>query len=213
MPNLLPKEVADQIQTILADMKDPITLVYFTDGTCQTCLETGQLLNEIAALNAKITLEVHNFNTDADAVKLYDVKRIPFFVVLDKDGTDRGVRFSGIPAGHEINSFLSALMEMSGAAPNFPQDILDRIAKIDKPVDIKVFVTLTCPHCPGAVQTAHLLAMNNKNIRGEMIEAQTFADLSRKFKVSGVPKIVINDKLELLGDQPPENFLDLIEQL
>jgi glutaredoxin-like protein len=213
MPNLLPKDVAAQIGEILAEMKDPVTLVYFTDRTCQTCLETGQLLTEIAALNPKISLDVKDYPGDREAISLYGVERIPFFVVLDKDGRDRGVRFSGIPAGHEINSFLAALMEMSGAAPSLPQDLLDRIARIDKPVDIKVFVTLTCPHCPGAVQTAHLLAMNNPNVRGEMIEAQTFQDLSRKYKVSGVPKIVINETHEFLGNQPPESFLDLIESL
>jgi protein-disulfide isomerase len=48
---------------------------------------------------------------------------------------------------------------------------------------------------------------------GEMIEAQTFYDLSTKFNVSGVPKIIINDSLELVGNQPIERFLEQIESL
>jgi len=214
MPNLLPVEVADQIRDILAGMRDPVTLVLFTDGACETCVETEQLLKEMSALNDKIRLVVKDSKQDLDDVRRYDIRRIPGFVVLDKDLRDRGVRFSGIPAGHEINSFLAALMELSGGAPAaFAPDVLERIGKVTKPVDIKVFVTLSCPHCPGAVQTAHLLAMNNANIRGEMIEAQTFQDMSRVYKVSGVPKIVINDKYELLGDQPVEKFLDMIEKI
>jgi protein-disulfide isomerase len=55
--------------------------------------------------------------------------------------------------------------------------------------------------------------MLNNNIKGEMIEAQTFYDLSTKYNVSGVPKIVINDKFELLGNQPVEEFLKKIESL
>ena len=46
-----------------------------------------------------------------------------------------------------------------------------------------------------------------------MIEAQTFNEMSNKYKVSGVPKIVINDKYELLGNQPIEEFLSKIEAL
>ena len=55
--------------------------------------------------------------------------------------------------------------------------------------------------------------MLNKNIEGEMIEAQTFSDLSNKFNVSGVPKIVINDKYEMVGNQPIEEFLVQIEAM
>jgi glutaredoxin-like protein len=213
MPKLLPAEVSEQIRSLLESMIDPITIVYFTDHKCDTCIETGQLLEDIAGLNPKISLVVKDFASDIDAVKQYDIRRIPGFVVLDRDRKDRGVRFSGIPAGHEINSFLSALLEMSGVDPELGDDVLARIKKIAKPIDIKVFVTLSCPHCPGAVQTAHRLAMQNPFIRSEMIEAQTFQEMSRVYKVSGVPKIVINDKYELLGDQPPESFLDLIDKV
>jgi alkyl hydroperoxide reductase subunit AhpF len=79
-------------------------------------------------------------------------------------------------------------------------------------VNIKVFVTLSCPHCPGAVSTAHSLAMLNDNIQASMIEAQTFQELSQKYKVSGVPKIIINEDYELLGNQPIDAFLSEIEK-
>jgi alkyl hydroperoxide reductase subunit AhpF len=72
---------------------------------------------------------------------------------------------------------------------------------------------MSCPHCPGAVQKAHKLAMMNKNVVGEMIEAQTFYELSEKYNVSGVPKIIINDTIELIGNQPIETFLSSIESL
>jgi protein-disulfide isomerase len=55
--------------------------------------------------------------------------------------------------------------------------------------------------------------MLNEHVQGEMIEANTFQELSNKYNVSGVPKIVINDSIELLGDQPMEEFLNRIESL
>ena len=213
MEKLFSKDVADQIQAILKDMVNPITIKLFVDGACETCEETKQLLTETSELSEKITLVVSELSDASDDLVTYDIEMTPSFVFLDNENNYRGVKFNGIPAGHEINSFISAIMEMSGVEYKFSDDVLARISKINKPVDIKVFVTLSCPHCPGAVQTAHRLAMLNSNVKGQMIEAQTFYELSTKHNVSGVPKIVINDKYELLGNQPVEEFLKKIESL
>jgi predicted DsbA family dithiol-disulfide isomerase len=53
----------------------------------------------------------------------------------------------------------------------------------------------------------------SEHVKAEMIEANTFGELSNKYKVSGVPKIVINETTELLGDQPIEAFLQAIGSL
>jgi len=209
---LLNKEVENQLKEVFAEMPHAVKMVLFTTQTdCESCEPTQQLLTEVTELSDKLSLEVHDLASD-DAKK-YNIERVPSFVLLNANGDYKGVKFNGIPAGHEINSFVSALMEMSGAESEVPGNLIDRIAKIDKPINIKVFVTLSCPHCPGAVQKAHKLAMMNKHVVGEMIEAQTFYELSEKFNVSGVPKIIINDQYELVGNQPIERFLEQIEAL
>ncbi len=212
MANLLPQEVSDKVKEILSTMVNPVTIVYFTDGKSPTVKETEQLLRETSLLSGKINLLVRDSVKDAEEAKKYDIQRVPSFVLLDQNLAYKGVKFNGIPAGHEINSYLSALLEMSGAASPLENDLSKRIQAIQKPIDIKVFVTLSCPHCPGAVQTAHRLAMENGNIKAEMIEAQSFPELSRKYNVSSVPKIVINDRYELIGNQPIEAFLAEIEK-
>ena len=211
---LLNKELQDQIREYLSPMKEKVTMMLFTqEGTCETCSETRQLLKEVSELNDKIIFLEKVVVQDVLDVEKYGITLFPSFIMLDAKGDYRGVKFNGIPAGHEINSFLTALMDMSNFEFGFDQAILDRIQKIDKNVNIKVFVTLSCPHCPGAVTNAHRLSMLNKNIEGEMIEAQTFHALSEKYQVSGVPKIVINDTHELLGNQPIEAFLQTLESL
>ena len=214
MEKLLNKDVSKQIKQALEPMQNNIKMVLFTkEGGCNTCQETEQLLSKIKDLNDKISVEVKDIDKDADLAKFYDVEYVPTFVMLDDKDEYKGVKFQGIPAGHEINSFLSAIVFMSGLDLGLDSKIIERISKIDKAVDIKVFVTLSCPHCPGAVSTAHTLAMLNNNIKGSMIEAQTFPELSTKYNVSGVPKIVINDKYELLGNQPIDAFLAEIEKI
>ena len=93
------------------------------------------------------------------------------------------------------------------------KELEERIMKIDKPINIKVFITLSCPHCPGAVQKAHKMALMNPMIQAEMIEAETFGELSMKHNVSGVPKIVINDQYDLLGNQTIQEFLNTMEKV
>ena len=214
MATLLNQETREQIKQFLEDMVAPVTMVLFTqDGPCETCKETRQLLEEVSALNDKLTVIEKDLHKDSEEAKAYDITLTPSFVFLNAKQEYHGVKFNGIPAGHEINSFLSAILDVSGSRFDISPEVLKRIENIQKDVNIKVFVTLTCPHCPGAVQSAHRLAMLNKHVVGEMIEAQTFYDLSQKFKVSGVPKIIINDTLELVGNQPLEAFLDQIESL
>jgi len=189
-------------------------MVLFTqEGLCETCKETRQLLSEIEVLNDNITFVEKDLNNDADLAKQYGITLTPSFVILDENDEYLGVKFNGIPAGHEINSFLNALLHMSGKDLGLDEATINMIKNIDKKVDIKVFVTLSCPHCPGAVETAHKIAMLNKNVEASMIEAQTFHELSNKFDVSGVPKIVINDTEELMGNQPMDAFLNSISTL
>lgn len=214
MEKVLNKELQKQVKKLLDPMKNKITIALFTTTEeCESCEPTQQIITEVAELNDKITVAIYDLKKDTAEVAKYNIEMAPSFIILDQEGQYKGVKFNGIPAGHEFNSFLSALVEMSGVESEVPEAFLARVAKIDKPINIKVFVTMSCPHCPEAVQKAHKLAMLNKNIVGEMIEAQTFYELSEKYNVSGVPKIIINETIELIGNQPIEKFLSSIESL
>ena len=80
------------------------------------------------------------------------------------------------------------------------------IKKIDKPVDIKVFVTPSCPYSPIVVRAAHRFAIENQNIRAQMIESMEFDELTEKYKVMGVPKTIINDSMQFDGTLNDELF-------
>ncbi len=214
MANLLNDEVKQQIEQFLTQMENTVEMVLFTkEGSCQTCKETKELLSEVAKLNDKLTYTHKDIDKDKDQAEAYGITMTPSFVLLDKEGQYQGVKFNGIPAGHEINSFLSAILDVSGKTFDIDEKIIAKLKQLDKDVNIKVFVTLSCPHCPGAVQNAHRLALLSDKVEGEMIEAQTFAQMSSKFNVSGVPKIVINDEHEIVGNQPLDAYFEYIDKL
>lgn len=210
---LFNEDLQKQLSEVFENMNKEITLALFTkEGQCYTCEETKAYMSEIEALSDKIHLKYFDLEKDAELAKQYNVEVVPSTVFLNDENAYQGVKFYGIPAGHEINSFVAAVMEVSGTGEDLPEALMKRIQAIEKPVNIKVFVTLGCPHCPGAVEKAHKLALLSPQVEGIMVEAETFGELSDKFNVSSVPKIVINDQYELIGNQPIEAFLKEIEK-
>lgn len=51
------------------------------------------------------------------------------------------------------------------------------------------------------------MALENANIRATCIEATEFMDLTRRFRVTGVPKTVVNGSIEILGALPEDMFV------
>ncbi len=210
---LFDEKVQSQLKNILAQMKEKVRLVYFSQEIeCLTCKDTRMFLEEVASLNDKLVLEKYNLVTDKEKAEQYGVDKVPAIVILEGEGADTGIRFFGIPGGYEINSFLNSILETSGVREELPKKISERIAAIDKKTHIQVFVSLGCPYCPNAVATAHRLALENKNIRADMVETATFPHMAIKYNVSGVPKVVINESHEFVGAQPASAFLDVIEK-
>jgi predicted DsbA family dithiol-disulfide isomerase len=51
------------------------------------------------------------------------------------------------------------------------------------------------------------MAFANPNITAFAVEATEFPDLARRYQVTGVPKTVVNDSVEILGALPPDEFV------
>ncbi|MEQ8156815.1 MAG: thioredoxin family protein [Clostridiaceae bacterium] len=202
-----------QLKDMIVDLKEDVTIALFTKEKCNSCPNIISYMEEVAALSDKIHLVKYDFTKDEDKAAAYNVQIVPGIVLLDSKGTYKRIKFNGIPAGYEIKSFITAILEVSGTDIQLPDDLVERIEAIKKPLNIKVFVTITCPRCSPAVQKAFKLALLNPNIEAEIIEAKTFHELVDLFKVSGVPKIIINNEHELLGSEPLETFLDTLEAI
>ena len=51
------------------------------------------------------------------------------------------------------------------------------------------------------------MAAANEKITADAIEATEFMDLSRKYRVTGVPKTIVNETIEILGGLPEKMFV------
>jgi len=203
------KYITDQFKDKLTS---PVKVLLFSQKLeCEYCRPTEEILTELADLSDKITLDIRNLQIDSKDAKAYGVDKVPAIILLGEDDKDFGIRFFGIPSGYEFSSLLAGIIDVSTGASDLPSDLVSKIEAIDKPVDIKVFVTPTCPYCPGAVRAAHKIALANPGkIRAEMIESTEFPHLANKYAVYGVPKTVINENVQFEGAMPDQAVVDQV---
>jgi len=193
----------------LAVIEEPVRLLFFTQtfGAPDTVAIAKQVLDEIVCLNDHLTLEEVNFVLEQDRARQYGVEQIPTIVLLKGD-QDTRIRFLGAPAGYEFMSLIEAVIlagtNDSGLTPDSRALVAEHVTE---PLNIQVFVTPTCPHCPRAVTLAHRLAVESPLITASCVEATEFMDLSRKFRVTGVPKTIVNGSIEILGALPEDQFV------
>ena len=136
-----------------AKLVDPVRIVMFTQEIeCRFCSDTRQLVQDLATLNSKITAEIYDFVADAAKAKEYGIDKIPAIAIIGKK--DYGVRIYGIPYGYELQTLIEAIINVSKGQTDLSEKTKSILKEVKSPVHIKVFVTLTCPHCPTAAAVA-----------------------------------------------------------
>ena len=202
------------VRNHLAGIRHPVTLLFFTQtiGGPESARVAKQVLDEVVGLNDHITLEEVNSILDKARSEQYGITHIPAIVVL-RDGKYTRIRFLGAPAGYEFMSLVEAVSLAGGDDSGLSDASRKLIAEhVTTPLDIQVFVTPTCPHCPRVVTLAHRMAIEHPLIRATCVEATEFMDLSRRYQVTGVPKTVVNGTIEILGAVPEDEFVRTVLQ-
>jgi len=207
---LLNDEIIGQIKEIFAHLDQNVSMLFFGEESCDYCDDTLQLLEEVEVLSEKLSLATYDLDKDAEIAEKYRVDKAPGIVMVGNDGenlTDYGVRYAGIPSGHEFSSLINDLIRVSQRDSGLSEETRAQLKNIKDPVHLMVFVTPTCPYCPQAVLLAHQLAMESPLIEAEMVEATEFPELSNRYNVSGVPQTTINYGAGTVVGAVPEGHL------
>ena len=218
MPLLQEKDRIVVREKFEKELKDEVTILLFKktsagiwtpnedeDLVCRYCKETEELYKEVIELSDLLKLETYTIENNKEKFDEYKVERIPTAVIK---GHNKGlIRFVGIPAGYEFTTLLEDLIDASKGKVDLKERNKRKVEAVKEPLHIQVFVTPTCPYCPRAVRIAHKMAFLNENIMADMVEASEFPNLSEKYGVYAVPKIVVNDKVEFEGALPEDQFI------
>jgi glutaredoxin-like protein len=211
MTTLLNEKIQAQVREAFEAIQQPVHILFFgTQEQCQYCADTLQLVKELTGLSDQLKLSIFDMENDAVIAENYNVDLVPGLVIAgeDEDGPiDYGIRYAGIPSGHEFSSLIQDILLVSGRDSGLSDNTREFLAGLDEPVLLQVFVTPTCPYCPQAVITAHQMALESPWVTAEMVEATEFPELSNRYGIMGVPDTVINNGQGKIVGAVPEGRL------
>lgn len=209
---LMDQDTQDQVRNLLSAVTSPVTLHMFTqEYECGYCKETRQIAEEVAELSGHVTLQVHDFVEEAELAQSLGVDKIPALAIMGENDRDYGIRFYGIPSGYEFTSLLESILMIGTLTNELDQNTLAFLETLETPLHLQVFVTPTCPYCPGAVVLAHQLAFASDKVTADMIEVTEFPHLGQRYQVMGVPRTVINDNTYIEGAAPEGMLLEKLK--
>ena len=179
--------------------------LYIPGRECKSCGPTQELVEEVSDLSSRIHLKVVDIYKNAEDASGRGVSRIPALTIGNSDRDN--VRFYGLPAGFEFTLLVDSIIGASNHRSSLQLETRRQLRTLPEDVHIQVFVTPSCQYCPAVAAVAHAMAMESPRVTTDVIEIQEFPDLARRYAVMGVPKTVINDKVQITGAVPENELL------
>ena len=135
----------------------------------------------------------------------------PCVKVCLADGGETGLAFHGVPGGHEFTSFVLGLYNAAGPGQSMDTDVAADIAALNRDVDVKVLVSLSCTMCPELVTAAQRIAAASPHVTAEVYDINHFEGLQNQYNVMSVPCLVINDTQVTFGKKNIRQVVDLLK--
>ncbi|VYU28516.1 FAD-binding protein [Clostridium tertium] len=208
---LLNDTLRTQLKGVLAKFENKISLVSIVDESNGKSIELRDLVLDIADLSDKVEAIIYKKGENPEVEQKVHADKYPVVSILNKDGEYSGVKFHGVPGGHELNSFILAMYNVAGPGQSIEESILNEIKSIDRKVNIKVGVSLSCHVCPDVVVAAQRIAIENPNIETEMLDLSNFPELKSNHKIMSVPAIIVDDSKVYFGGKKLQDILNLIK--
>lgn len=179
---MLEANLQAQLKAYLQRLQKPLELVATLDDSAAGG-QMRELLSEIAAQHpTMITVREDNARVDV---------RRPSFLITNP-GTDSGVRFAGVPLGHEFTSLVLGLLHVGGHPAKEDADLLEQVKAITTPLHFETYYSLSCHNCPDVVQALNLMSALNPHITHTAIDGALFQKEVEERQIMGVPSIFLN---------------------
>lgn len=163
--------------------------------------EMDSFMKEIISLSSHIRYEVS---------KAENQEELPCLILYREDGTDTGIRFHGVPGGHEINSFVIALYNIAGPGQSIDKQLREKIQHM-KPHTIKVIASLSCTMCPEVVMATQQMAALHPEIEAHMYDLAHFPGYREKYNIMSVPCMIVDDAHIHYGKHDMDELIQMVE--
>jgi alkyl hydroperoxide reductase subunit AhpF len=140
---LVDEDTAAQLKLEFARLVNPVRLAVFTQALADPEAEqVRRLVEELAALDPRLSVESRNFVLDQERVRELGIQRIPAVAVMGAE-KDYGIRFYGLPTGYEFGTLVDAILDVSSGDSGLSPETRQALQTLTKPVHIQVFSTPT----------------------------------------------------------------------
>jgi alkyl hydroperoxide reductase subunit F len=196
----LDSNIKNQLSAYMEKLVHPIAIVASTDNSA-TSKEMMDLLTELAGMSDKIYLTHHQHTfTPSFAIKRYET-----------GAAEVGIRFAGIPMGHEFTSLILALLQVGGHPLKLEAEKIAQIAAIEGSFHFETYISLSCHNCPDVVQALNLMAVINPNITNVMIDGGVFQQEVTDKKIMSVPTVMLNGEQFGIGRMELDEILAKVD--
>lgn len=187
-------------------MVEPLTLLAFVDKD-PLSLQLTEFAKALSSTSGMIRTEVQEADGGRNQ-RMKDLRLEHWPVLLPvKEGFAR-IRYYGVPAGYEVAPIVEGIVELSASRPSLSPRATEALATVRRKANIKIFVLPTCHFCPIVAKHAYRAAIGSKNVSVDVIDTQAFPDLAARHSVMGVPKVVLNDNLDITGAMGEAEFFE-----
>ncbi|GHT11823.1 alkyl hydroperoxide reductase subunit F [Bacteroidia bacterium] len=195
---MLDSTLKEQLKTIFADLQANYVLDISVSSQHESRTALVELLNDVADSSDKITCRIK----DGEALE---------FSLLQNESTT-GIKFRGVPNGHEFTSLLLAILNADGKGKNIPDAVIcNRIKALKGNIHLTTYASLTCTNCPDVVQALNLMALLNENLTHEMVDGAIYQSETDALKIQAVPSVFADGKLLHVGKANLGELLSKLE--
>lgn len=197
---LFTSDMLTQLNTLFGRMERKLLLKLGLDERGSSA-ELKMYMEELEKLSDKVKVVMD---------ETVDSKEVPYVKVCLEDGSYTGLAFHGVPGGHEFTSFMIGLYNASGPGQKTDPDVLEEIQAIQRKVNIRIIISLTCTNCPDLVMAAQKIAALSPNVTAEVYDVNHFSGLREQYQIMSVPCLLIDDKPPVFGRKDIRQLLALI---
>ncbi|HTI17991.1 MAG TPA: alkyl hydroperoxide reductase subunit F [Trinickia sp.] len=180
---MLDANLKTQLKAYLEKVTRPIEIVASIDDS-EKSQELLVMLNDIKSLSERVAL----------VERRGDDERKPSFSI-GEPGKAAGIRFAGIPMGHEFTSLVLALLQVGGHPVKLDEAVIEQIRELDGDYQFETYFSLSCQNCPEVVQALNVMALINPRIRHVAIDGALFQNEVETRQIMAVPTMFLNGEV------------------
>lgn len=196
---MLDTDLKEQLTAHFSGLSHRIELVADRSDHAQQ-QELLEMLNDLAETSTDITVRVSETSSPVPQVEVH------------RDGVATGVKFRGVPGGHEFSSLILAILNSGGKGKLPDAGLSQRIRRLARHAKIRTYVSLSCENCPDVVQALNQVVLAHGEIEHVTIDGALVQDELAKLNVQGVPSVFVGDELIHSGRGTLSELIEKLER-